>query len=332
MDKTLKDVGIEASLLNTNDIIVREDWNSRKTLPFYDEEPKKKSKAPVKLSEKDEIEFRSLVESMQARIKDGKTPNHTAINVRRNKKGELLLKSGSRRLAAAKRCYGEKGGPILAIVEEFADDTDVADRIDNLTENLQRANLQPWEIANGVAEIVKRSKKKPAEVSRMIGLAPSYVGNLLRMKEKLSPELWESYKLAGDSMPQRHLLAVCTMPKAKQVDAYNELVKSEKGGRPAGAAAGPGSSKAPPKKAAGAAGTAATADASGLKLGKDEEAVTYVKLVARTKTFKGRMSQHFLDGVAYGLRVANGDFTFDLDAVEATGQYPVGDVTEEADF
>lgn len=322
MEKTLGDVGLKAELVDVTTIVVREGWNSRRSIPFYDVEPKKGRAAP-KLTEKDEAEWRSLIESMQARVKEGKSPNHTPILLRLNKAGEPVLKAGYRRLAAARKVFGEKGGAVLAIVEEFEKDSDLADRIDNLTENVQRADLQPWEIAESIADLVKVGKMKPADAARKVGLTPSYVGNLLRLKQKLSPDLWDGYKASGGAMLQKHLLAVCTMPQAKQVDAYNELVRNEKGGRPAGQTSKP----AKPTKKGGSSG----GGEGGLNLRNDEEAVSFSKLVTRAKSYKGRIDDHFLEGVAYGLRVANGDFTFDLDAIEKGGMHPVAERDEEED-
>lgn len=112
-------------------------------------------------------------------------------------------------------------------------------RIANLAENFARKNLEPWELMEALAQAKAENPNLTTdELGKATAKHANYVANLLRLRRKLCPELLEGYRSRGASMHLRHLITVCKLPHADQVERYNLLVTGAKGGRPKGSLGG----------------------------------------------------------------------------------------------
>ena len=156
------------------------------------------------------------------------------VGVREREPGEAdgkppyFLVFGFRRFQAAR----ELG---LAVVPAVVVPTKSA-RIANLAENASRRNLAPWELMEAVYRIRLEDKTLTTiQIGHAIGRHPNYIANLLRMRNKLCPELLSAYQVRGETMHMRYLIQVCALPADAQVASYNELVTGSRGGRPKGA-------------------------------------------------------------------------------------------------
>lgn len=146
-------------------------------------------------------------------------------------KDKFRLVFGFRRLRAAKAA-GLVRVPCVEVLPERA-------REANLAENAIRKQLSPWELLEALAKAREERPKEPTEdLAKSVGLAPSHVANLLRLRRKLCPELLDAYRERGETMHLRYLLKVCVLPHADQPEAYSALVTGSRGGRPAGAESG----------------------------------------------------------------------------------------------
>lgn len=67
-------------------------------------------------------------------------------------------------------------------------------RILNLTENLQRENLHPSEIAEACVELRDDFELDGPTIAKRLGLSKSYVNNLMRAKDRVHPKIWAAFK------------------------------------------------------------------------------------------------------------------------------------------
>lgn len=155
------------------------------------------------------------------------------VGVRKREPGEAdgkppyFLVFGFRRLKAAQE-LGLTTIPAVLVPTHSA-------RIANLAENASRKNLEPWELMEAVHRIrAEEPTLNTTQIGHAIGRHPSYIANLLRMRNKLCPELLSAYQKQGESMHMRYLVQVSAMSVEIQMAAYNELVSGRKGGRPVG--------------------------------------------------------------------------------------------------
>lgn len=162
----------------------------------------------------------------------------------------------------------------------------------NLTENMLRADLAPWELMDALYRLKQAHPDVTSgELAAACGRSSSHVLNLLRLRTKLCPELLEAYREQGSIMHLAHLLTVCARDPEDQTRLYNVLVSGSKGGRPTGARKEPVKNEPVSAKKA------------------------KVWLARAKKESKARPSE-FLNGVVYALLCVLQRERFDLDAHE----------------
>lgn len=101
-------------------------------------------------------------------------------------------------------------------------------RVLNLSENLHRRALKPWEIAESLHELKKENPHlKNREIAEQTNLSISYVGNLIRLRSKAHPEIWEQFKRWGTSLQisYQQLLKIVSLPRDEQLKAWRECVE-----------------------------------------------------------------------------------------------------------
>jgi hypothetical protein len=164
--------------------------------------------------------------------------------------------------------------------------------IANLTENMVRANLAPWELMEALHRLRQMHPDLPtAELARASGRSSAHVSNLLRLRAKLCPELLEAYQEQGHLMHLGALLSVCAKEPAEQVGLYNTLVSGSKGGRPTG---------------------------STKRRGKNEPAThkQIQQMFRKARRESKERPSVFLNGVVYALLCVLGKERFELEVVE----------------
>lgn len=154
--------------------------------------------------ERDQGNFAELCRSIRERGQD--TPG--VVRPHPDKAGMFQLICGARRFAA---CTDTKQATFFA---EVRDINDIDARSANLVENLQRQNLSAAEKSMAFYTLNKVEKLSAATISKMVGMAESYIGNLIGLRKYLSPHLWEVFARGGAGCPpQADLLKWMTAQK-----------------------------------------------------------------------------------------------------------------------
>lgn len=129
---------------------------------------------------------------------------------------ELIV--GERRLRAA-ASIGEK--QIAAIVYDLSD-REAA--LWALTENLQRSDLDLFETAEGISELIAIWGVRQEEAARKLGLAPSTLSNKLRLLRL--PEGVKA-KIRSGGLTERHARALLRIPdETGQMQAADHMVRA----------------------------------------------------------------------------------------------------------
>lgn len=126
---------------------------------------------------------------------------------------------GFRRLAAARAL---KMQTIPAIIhDDMVDDLQVMAA--NLAENYQRRNLRPWEMAQALFEMHQASGLEGKELGPLVGMSPEHAVNLLRVRRKLAPVIWEQFVTWGvtHKVPFQDLVDLCAHPWDEQIERWN---------------------------------------------------------------------------------------------------------------
>lgn len=210
-----------AGVAKAKELFVDHDWNSRQERTSRGPGDKKKT------DDGQEWPDEKLEASIRQRIDAGKRPLMQSPEVVELKEGGYVVVYGNRRVAICQKIDPEMeiGFTIMATTGDVKEDDYVA-RVNNAQENGNRVDLRPWERA----EFFFRTRaahpdKSIAQISEDFGFNKTYVGNLIRLRTKLHPELWEQFQTSGESMQLAHLIKVCSLPMEEQVDAYNVLVE-----------------------------------------------------------------------------------------------------------
>ena len=157
----------------------------------------------------DEGELRGLSESIR---RNGLLQ---PLTVRRRADGGYELIAGERRLRAA-RLAGLTRVPCL---EMATDDRRAA--LLGLVENVQRADLNPFEEAEAIRRLMDEWGVTQLEVAQRLGKAQSTVANKLRLL-RLAPALRRRILAAG--LTERHARALLRLEEEARDDALNEMI------------------------------------------------------------------------------------------------------------
>lgn len=209
--------------------------------------------------------------------------------------GHYHLVWGFRRFSAAMEVLGPKylTDFVLKTRNKDAVLDDYEARILNLTENLQRKNLQPFEIARTLHLMMKGNPGLTVkQLSEDVGLSYSYTSNLVRISKRACAQLWDIFCTYGTSfgsgITYKDFVSIVALPKDKQMKAWHKLV-DERTGKGARASGAKGSKKAP-------------------------SAMTLEGFLMNVSKIEGPPA--FRDGFSYGLQVALGDMQMSLKGYE----------------
>lgn len=124
---------------------------------------------------------------------------------------------GQRRLAAAKVAKLER---IPAIIDSgVSSDTDRT--VEQLVENIQRADLNPLEEARAIKAILDAGDVTQAELGTRLGRSQPAISHALRILE-VAPEVQE--RIARGELTASHAKALVTLPRADQVQLAAQAV------------------------------------------------------------------------------------------------------------
>lgn len=211
----------ETVTLRAGDIIVDDEWNSRRPdgsaalIPSAD-------RAGAELSDAqliDDIRARGLINPPRVRAVAG----------------GFQVVAGNRRVKACQAI--DEDMEVLCTLQTEQHDHD-ADELralaDNIAENVHRRDLKPFELAAALFKIHTANPDVPiAELAEVVGLTAGYCYELLAVATKACPELWDIFRRYGYRMPGairwNDLLKVCRLPKHKQLEAWNKLVDEQLG-------------------------------------------------------------------------------------------------------
>ena len=137
------------------------------------------------------------------------------LSVRKRADGGWDLIAGERRLRAA-RLAGLSSVPCI---EMHTDDRRAA--MLGLIENVQRADLNPFEEAEAIHRLMDEWGVTQLEVAQRLGKAQSTVANKLRLL-RLNPDQRRRILAAG--LSERHARALLRLDEEKRDDALNEMI------------------------------------------------------------------------------------------------------------
>lgn len=153
--------------------------------------------------------------------------------VRKLADGRYSAVFGFRRIRTAAKLAPDKA--ILCTVQPPSEDGERGDdrtaRMLNLSENLQRNNLRPWEVARALFELQQAHPYlTPQEIADETGLSVQYVRNLIRFRRKAHPSIWKQWQRWGTSLrlPFKEALAIVALPTDRQLAAWNAALEARK--------------------------------------------------------------------------------------------------------
>ena len=137
-----------------------------------------------------------------------------------------LLVFGERRLRACKAI--DPDYPVIATVQPKAQRSPLGRRLANLHENLNRKSLTLWETGEAMADLQETHKLDKKGIAEALGYTEAHCGNVLRIRNKLAPEIWEHIRKVGSSIDRAVLFRVCMLPTAEQPAAYAAELEKRK--------------------------------------------------------------------------------------------------------
>ena len=138
------------------------------------------------------------------------------VSVRRTGPHRYQLIAGERRLRA---CRLAKLARVPAIL---ADCDDGASAALGLLENLQRAQLDPFDTARGIKEVIRLWGCTQAEAARRLGLSQSALANKLRLLS-LSPA--QQQICMAHHLTERHARAALRLPEIRRTAALEKMAR-----------------------------------------------------------------------------------------------------------
>ena len=140
------------------------------------------------------------------------------VSVRRVGLRKYQLVAGERRLRACRLAKLEK---IPAILADYDDSESAAL---GLLENLQRSQLDPFDTARGIKEVIRLWGCTQAEAARRLGLSQPALANKLRLLT-LTPE--QQQLCAAHHLTERHARAVLRLPESRRTAALEKIVQEQ---------------------------------------------------------------------------------------------------------
>ena len=138
------------------------------------------------------------------------------VSVRKTGVHKYQLVAGERRLRACRLAKLEK---VPAILADYDDSESAAL---GLLENLQRAQLDPFDTARGIREVIRLWGCTQAEAARRLGLSQSALANKLRL---LTLTTAQQQLCAAGHLTERHARAVLRLPEGRRTAALEKVVK-----------------------------------------------------------------------------------------------------------
>ena len=136
------------------------------------------------------------------------------VSVRRLGLHRYQLVAGERRLRACRLAQLQK---IPAILSEFDESESAAL---GLLENMQRAQLDPFDTARGIREVIRLWGCTQAEAARRLGLSQSALANKLRLLSLTE----EQQKLCTEHrLTERHARAALRLPEHRRTEALEKM-------------------------------------------------------------------------------------------------------------
>ena len=140
------------------------------------------------------------------------------ISVRRTGIHKFQLVAGERRLRACRLAKLEK---VPAILTDYNDTESAAL---GLLENIQRTQLDPFDTARGIREVIRLWGCTQAEAARRLGLSQPALANKLRLLS-LTPE--QQQLCTGGGLTERHARAVLRLPESRRTAALEKMVRDK---------------------------------------------------------------------------------------------------------
>lgn len=138
------------------------------------------------------------------------------VSVRKTGVHKYQLVAGERRLRACRLAKLER---VPAILADYDDSESAAL---GLLENLQRAQLDPFDTARGIREVIRLWGCTQAEAARRLGLSQSALANKLRLLTLTTAQ--QQLCVAGH-LTERHARAVLRLPEGRRTAALEKMVK-----------------------------------------------------------------------------------------------------------
>ena len=143
----------------------------------------------------------------------------TPLTVRRISEGRYRIIAGERRYRAARRA-GLNEVPVIILDADELRATEIA-----LVENLQRADLNPMEEAEGYRSLIERYGLRQEDVAERVGRSRSAVANALRLLDL--PEAIAEHVVDGD-LSAGHARALLALEDPKtQAEAAEAVIADE---------------------------------------------------------------------------------------------------------
>lgn len=140
------------------------------------------------------------------------------ISVRRVGLHKYQLVAGERRLRA---CRLAKLDKVPAILADYDDSESAAL---GLLENLQRSQLDPFDTARGIKEVIRLWGCTQAEAARRLGLSQPALANKLRLLT-LTPE--QQQLCTASHLSERHARAALRLPEGRRTAALEKMARDK---------------------------------------------------------------------------------------------------------
>ena len=125
------------------------------------------------------------------------------------------------------------GLSMIPIVACDFEKEEVAYKTANVSENYHRSNLRPWELAQALFELEQETGLEPSELGERVGMSGDYATQLVRVRKRLAPVLWEQFCKWGvtKKIPWKDLIELSSHPWETQVEKWNEAHDLYEGAR-----------------------------------------------------------------------------------------------------